>query len=436
MTSLSKRAAPRAACLVLFALALSPAFAEREPAKVFAADGFARVTSSSIEPIRSADLAAAGLSADALSGMPLLVFVYGASNPSTIDALGALDGAGRPGVGIIALAGTGKPGTELGTKYRNVIVAPVPSGLTRRLGNNRGPAWFVADAKGAVVLVKIGALDHRKVSFGELLGAVASAYPVSPVAAAAPGKPEPASAPPPSVAPIPPAGPSSPLAPLPAGPTAPTVPTPGAPASSADGSREGVLPNKGVADLSFMSQVEIEVIAELNFARMNPQAYVERLREYRSFIRNGVYEKPGEIGISLNEGVKAVDEAIKVLSSQKPLSPFSASRGLWQACRDHVKDQGPKGTVGHDGSDRSSPFDRMQRYGSWKSTAGENIAYGGKAARDIVIQLIVDDGVPSRGHRANIFNAQFLVVGVGVGQHKVYGAMSVMDFAGGYAEKP
>ena len=77
----------------------------------------------------------------------------------------------------------------------------------------------------------------------------------------------------------------------------------------------------------------------------------------------------------------------------------------------------------------------MNRFGKWSVTAGENIAYGAGDAREIVIQLVVDDGVASRGHRANVFGAAFKYLGVGVGAHPKYGAVCVQDFAGGYEEK-
>ena len=108
---------------------------------------------------------------------------------------------------------------------------------------------------------------------------------------------------------------------------------------------------------------------------------------------------------------------------------------LAHASRDHVNDTGPKGVTGHNGSDGSSVSKRIERYGVWQGTNGENISYGCKTGKEIVLQLIIDDGVPSRGHRRNIFNSDYYYIGSACGNHKVYEAMCVMDFAGGMVTK-
>lgn len=50
-------------------------------------------------------------------------------------------------------------------------------------------------------------------------------------------------------------------------------------------------------------------------------------------------------------------------------------------------------------------------------------------AQEIVIQLLIDDGVLSRGHRKNILSNEFNFVGVSFGQHSKHKCICVMDFA-------
>merc|ERR1712062_773361 len=100
---------------------------------------------------------------------------------------------------------------------------------------------------------------------------------------------------------------------------------------------------------------------------------------------------------------------------QKPVRPLNLVSGLTMAAKDHVKDQSVRGGVGHQGSDGSSFSERFQRYGCWSGISGENVCYGQNSARNIVMSLIVDDGVPTRGHRSNIFHSQFNFVGIACG---------------------
>ena len=185
---------------------------------------------------------------------------------------------------------------------------------------------------------------------------------------------------------------------------------------------------------SYLSPVEQEVLNELNLARTKPKRYAEFLSEMRPHVNGNRLERPEEVILVTHEGVGAVDEAISFLRSTEPVLALRPSRGMSHAAKAHVKDQ-RDGALGHTGSDGSQPWDRMSRYGTWQGKVAENISYGGKNARGVVIQLIVDDGVPGRGHRVNMFNPAYQFVGVGCGVHARFGDLCVMDLAAGYIEK-
>ncbi len=183
----------------------------------------------------------------------------------------------------------------------------------------------------------------------------------------------------------------------------------------------------------YLSDIEKEIILEINKLRSNPARYAE---EYISplakhYDRRILYY-PGDQPLITREGVSALNECVRVLKKQEPLPLLHPSYGLTIAARDHVTDQSKTGRTGHSGSDKSNMRDRIERYGTWQVRIAENIAYGASTARQIVIYLLIDDGVPDRGHRKNFLNPDFKAVGVATGSHPKYGYMSVMDLAGGF----
>ncbi len=194
-----------------------------------------------------------------------------------------------------------------------------------------------------------------------------------------------------------------------------------------------------------------EFLQELNLARTQPQKYAEILET--EFLPR-LYKGPGEEKeifvlkfktdedqrelvhrktMNLNEGAAPFHEALEFLKNQKALSELGAMPGMNLGALDHVKDMGASGELGHDGNDGSNFKERLERYGLVTGISGEVIMAGDYLSpREMVMFLIVDDGVPSRGHRESIFTAEFRVAGAQCGPHYLYKRLCVADFAAGY----
>jgi uncharacterized protein YkwD len=186
---------------------------------------------------------------------------------------------------------------------------------------------------------------------------------------------------------------------------------------------------------TYLSPTEQQLVDEMNLARTYPRRYADYLVELRQYYDGDLIRVPGEIAIQTREGVAGIDEAIRYLRMVKPAPALIPSSGMSRAARDHVRDQGLAGLTNHRGTDGSHPGNRLNRYGEWLYHTGENIAYGPREARRIVINQIIDDGVKSRGHRENLFNPAFKRVGVACGEHANYRYMCVMELAAGYTER-
>jgi uncharacterized protein YkwD len=177
------------------------------------------------------------------------------------------------------------------------------------------------------------------------------------------------------------------------------------------------------------------VIAQMNRVRTNPKGYADFLESYRTDYKGRLLEIPGLPVIRTEEGVAALDEAIRVLRHTGPVAPLDESTALKSAAALLASEQAQTGGVGHFGRDGSTPFSRMARYGTWLDQAGENVNYGGRTAERIVADLVVDDGESDRGHRRNILNQEFHVAGAGFGRHPRFGTVCVIDFAAKFAAR-
>ena len=183
------------------------------------------------------------------------------------------------------------------------------------------------------------------------------------------------------------------------------------------------------------SQLALAIHTETNLVRRDPAAYASHLEAMLSRFEGKLLERPGRPLLRTEEGAAAVREAIAALRARKPVQELRWSKGLAGAAADHVKDQGPIGGLEHRGTDGSDPARRAARRGRWVTAMAENIAFGENPARQVVIQLLVDDGVPDRGHRDNILDPRWGAEGVACGPHREYRQICVMDYAVRYKEK-
>ena len=154
---------------------------------------------------------------------------------------------------------------------------------------------------------------------------------------------------------------------------------------------------------------------------------------------NGLVFTPadGQPAADTIEGAAAVQDAIRdlTLRSGAKLNKLEWSPGLALAARDHCADAGKLGLVGPLGSNGQSPATRVARYGDAGALLGENLAYGGtQNGFEIVMQLLLDDGVPSRTSRKLLFDPRWKFTGIATCAHSKKTMMaSIMYSANDFA---
>jgi uncharacterized protein YkwD len=185
-----------------------------------------------------------------------------------------------------------------------------------------------------------------------------------------------------------------------------------------------------MANIDF-EELSRSILIEHNRLRQDPQSFIPILKEHMKYFKDLTLYLPNSIPLVTQEGSKAYEDAILFLQKQQPLEVLTFDEKLAKAAELHVKDIGPKGALTHESSDGKSVSDRIELFCQWETACAENIDLGAKKGIDVLISLLVDDGIPSRGHRANLFKSNFKFVGVACGVHKEYEVVSVIDYTGG-----
>ena len=185
------------------------------------------------------------------------------------------------------------------------------------------------------------------------------------------------------------------------------------------------------------NSIQLSLYKELNKLRQDPKSYIPLIKEQMKLIKknNILQKKDSNLRIQLIEGKEAYEEAIYFLEQQEPVSVLKKEIKLSYAAQDLVKDIGERGVITHKDKEGLFASERIEKYCEWDYCANEVIEVSSKNAQDILISLIVDDGMRHRPDRKALFQHIYNYVGISCGPHAEYEIVTVFVFAGGIRQK-
>jgi hypothetical protein len=176
------------------------------------------------------------------------------------------------------------------------------------------------------------------------------------------------------------------------------------------------------AKAKYLTDEEKEVIRYMNLSRMDGKRFFD------SYILNFVEEYNKSYSPKIKDNNKYVKSLKATLYKVQGLNLIYPNEKLSKAALYHAKDMGKTGKTGHNSSNGDSFVKRMKKLTGIEYNISENCDYGFNKGLDIVCHLLIDNGVPSVGHRVNILNPKQRLVGVAIWEHKVYKYNCVTDF--------
>ena len=186
-----------------------------------------------------------------------------------------------------------------------------------------------------------------------------------------------------------------------------------------------------------MTEEEYAILRLINTVRTDPESFIpvleRRAAEVADLVRtNGLAEAQG-----VTEGVPAVEEAIGVLQSARRIVTFlDVPMGMLFATRDHAADIKGRMDVSPNSHDGATPLQRLMRYGTVPQKSVLLQIVGDKSAEEVMAQLLIDDGVPSRIDRRNLLDPEMRCCAVSVAPHPFHHRVVIIAMAHEYTDKP
>lgn len=135
-------------------------------------------------------------------------------------------------------------------------------------------------------------------------------------------------------------------------------------------------------------------------------------------------EKPGSDEVALTQDEQKMINLVNQERQKYGLKPLEVDYQLVKLARMKSQDMVDKNYFSHQSPTYGSPFDMMKNAGVKYRWAGENIAGAGSVERAHTALM------NSEGHRANILNANFTHIGIGIVKGGPYGMMFTQMFVG------
>lgn len=173
--------------------------------------------------------------------------------------------------------------------------------------------------------------------------------------------------------------------------------------------------------------IEKDMIIEINKLRSNPKSYIPYINKYiesHEFLIN--LHKKGKLEVRdkntvevLKNNISAAREAIRVLNNTKSLDTLTFNKEMYEITKSHAEYLKSVKKISHIGPNNETVVNRFK---DTKILVSENIASGLKESFsvnenyviNVIVDLLVDCNVPSRGHRKILLNRKSKFISISI----------------------